>query len=487
MVVEPAPVADADHVVDIAVNIEPPVAAEAADAIVIEEGDADPADIWPTLIAETDAEVAEDLPAAAATTSDDTEPDVYEMAAEIAQLARLRTSLMPQNATFFPDEASDLTDDINALSAEFVEGSEYGMPAAGDQAETGADALLPDEPGDAATIPADAVAADAPFEETSRPRFAIPFASGGSDDLIGHALLELAFESGEAASNTDWSIPTAGQDDAPLDERMRQELRETFAVEAAEYADALTVAAMALERDPESDDALREITRVLHTLKGAATAAGFDAISDDCHTLEDALAAGVDIGPDLVQRMLALAHDLEEETTGDAPPAGSRPDEPLPAAARSAGDLRVDLRRLDGLLNLVGELVINRATLDQRLQRLTASLDELAHMTDRLRRSGQTLERVAGEASLFGPLPSAPPDDRIVALYGHDLRREFDTLEMDRYTDLDVLARELAEVAADIGAVAGEARNLRGDFETVSTHQRRLTNVIQDELMGIRM
>ncbi len=271
---------------------------------------------------------------------------------------------------------------------------------------------------------------------------------------------------------------------------MQQELRETFAVEAAEHADSLTLAAMALERDPESVDALRELTRVLHTLKGAAAAAGFDEIGERCHAIEDNLAAGTDIDRAFTDQVLELASQIEQATgverLADMLVEDAATTEPAQAPARTAGDLRVEMRRLDGLLNLVGELVINRSTLDQRLQRLSASLDELGHMTDRLRRSGQTLERVAGEASLFGPLP-LPGDNRIVAINDHALRHEFDTLEMDRYTDLDVLARELGEVASDIAAVAGEVRNLRGDFETVSTHQRRLTNDIQDELMDIRM
>lgn len=405
-----------------------------------------------------EAEVSDD-----ASAEDEPELDVYEMAAEIALLARLRPSLQPQNATFFPTDSSALTDDIDALTAEIVDDSAVGLPILEIAVEDG-------------------VLVAAPIEVVEPAATRVEALSGMSadDSLLSHALLDLAFDSADQPA-INWPDLSETQH-AVSDERMQEELRETFAVEAVAYADSLTLAVMTLEADPESVDALRELTRVLHTLKGAAAASGFDAIGTQCHQIEDNLAAGADINRTFTDQILQLASQIEFITTGSTTTADPQPAEP---SSRTAGDLRVEMRRLDGLLNLVGELVINRSTLDQRLQRLSASLDELSHMTDRLRRSGQTLERVAGEASLFGPLPT-PGDDRIVAIHGHTLH-EFDTLEMDRYTDLDVLARELGEVASDIGAVAGEVRNLRGDFETVSTHQRRLTNTIQDELMGIRM
>jgi|GEM_PF-611968 len=430
--------------------------------------------LFTTEAAMTSDETADDEP-------DDDELDVYEMAAEIAQLARLRTSLLPQNAMFIPTEPTGLTDDINALTAEIIDGgtNDVAIPVV--------DEPVADEP----TGIAEPVA-DLP-EPSIEPLSIDGITHDGT--TLGHALLDLAFDSLETAPGDASHITHHAS--RITDAEMQQELRETFAIEAADYADSLTLAAMALERDPDSDDAMRELTRVLHTLKGAAAAAGFDAIGERCHAIEDDLATGADINRVFTNQVLELASWVERTTTGDEPvdgvdieiemPSADTPlPEPAQPATRAAGDLRVDMRRLDGLLNLVGELVINRATFDQRLQRLSASLDELSHMTDRLRRSGQTLERVAGEASLFGPLP-APGDDRIVPFVGHDLRHEFDTLELDRYTDLDVLARELGEVASDIGAIAGEVRNLRGDFETVSTHQRRLTNEVQDELMSIRM
>ncbi len=79
---------------------------------------------------------------------DEPELDVYEIAAEIAMLARLRTSLQPQNAMFFPTDASDLTNDIDALTAEIVDsgaGDLTAVPAALDAEAAGDPELISEE------------------------------------------------------------------------------------------------------------------------------------------------------------------------------------------------------------------------------------------------------------------------------------------------------------------------------------------------------
>ena len=61
-------------------------------------------------------------------------------------------------------------------------------------------------------------------------------------------------------------------------------------------------------------------------------------------------------------------------------------------------------------------------------------------------------------------------------------------LELDRYTEFDRLIRQLAEIGADVSALR-LARSLQcaATFDTISSRQARLTTLLQDELMGIRM
>jgi chemotaxis protein histidine kinase CheA/ActR/RegA family two-component response regulator len=322
--------------------------------------------------------------------------------------------------------------------------------------------------------------------------------SGSADaGLLGSALLDLAFavELARGDSRTD-----APSDITILDQHRESELAlemfETFAVECAEHLDTLNRAAMQLDREPGALEPLRRIKRALHTLKGASAAADLPILSDRCHQLEDSLAAielsgqvpGREFAGELFSAveeieglLLARGGELRGLATADV---ASQAD----AGAAEVTTLRVELTKVDGLLNTVGELVVNRAGMEQRLERLSGSLEELALTAGRLQLTSQLLEREAHGGRMFGRAPRSelrPLDAGAFA--GHERIPGWDSLELDRYTEFDRLIRQLTEVGADITAAVNEMTQLRGDLETVSTRQRRLTTAMQDELMDIRM
>jgi two-component system chemotaxis sensor kinase CheA len=67
-------------------------------------------------------------------------------------------------------------------------------------------------------------------------------------------------------------------------------LREVFFTSAEEQLQALNEQGLALEQDPADSTAVREIRRIVHTLKGDAAACGFHELSELAHELEDVLA-----------------------------------------------------------------------------------------------------------------------------------------------------------------------------------------------------
>lgn len=411
--------------------------------------------------------------------------NIYELASEIANMARVQSNLRPHNAAIMPDDLDSLTDSINALTAEveppgteeLVAAAAYAEPVVEATEANGVVGELSEE-----------------FSETLVPlpeveRLTSLFGTGQSE--LGSALLDLALG---GALATFAPAPKADAApvivDSPLDGPvMEREIRDTFRSEARDLIDALTRAAMAMEHDPRAHEPLREAYRILHTLKGAAGVAGFDAISQGCHALEESLAGHEDNGAssaacvaNVFGLIQAVEHELRATRAADRL-AGSEP--ATDAIAASVTDVRVEIGRLDGLLDLVGELVVNRSTFDQRLQRFGAAIAELALTAERLRRSSQVLEQDGFDARtlrLLGPLPESKNDAASSAR-----NAEFDALELDRYTEIDRLARELAEVASDIGAATGELHVLRSDFDTVSTRQQRLTTAMQDDLMRVRM
>jgi chemosensory pili system protein ChpA (sensor histidine kinase/response regulator) len=156
-----------------------------------------------------------------------------------------------------------------------------------------------------------------------------------------------------------------------------------------------------------------------------------------------------------------------------------------------SGVLRVPLERVDELVRLVSELVISRSAYEQHLGRLTCQVDELRLSIERLRRATTTVETQYEVRSLVDH-QSMPANQAPVTRVGarsatSGSALEFDALEFDRYSELTLVARELTETSADIGALGQEFGDILGDFDSYLSRQARLTSEIQDRLMQLRM
>ncbi len=190
-----------------------------------------------------------------------------------------------------------------------------------------------------------------------------------------------------------------------------------FIPEAQEYLETITSSLLELEKDPEEVGELQRLFRAVHTLKGSAYTVGFQSVGDLTHELEDivdgVLDGRVQLSPELTDRVfqgldairLLLHRDPKQVDAcrtefkralvtlregraawiatapvieGSATPAADttrvsrrlkrRERVRVPMAAR-AGEAFIRLRRdrLERLVNLVGELVIGRSRLEQRL------------------------------------------------------------------------------------------------------------------------
>jgi two-component system chemotaxis sensor kinase CheA len=176
-----------------------------------------------------------------------------------------------------------------------------------------------------------------------------------------------------------------------------------------------------LEREPGAEEPVRAIFRAVHTVKGMAATMGYQAVADLAHELEsvldrvrrgeqavtpalmdalfesaDALEMAVERSAKgegealdlsaLVERLRAIGLEdaREEEDPGEVAAEGATGVVSRPAATEGAGEqtarptpsatrsVRIDLRRLDTLMNLMGELVIARG----RLAELVAPIDD---------------------------------------------------------------------------------------------------------------
>lgn len=317
-----------------------------------------------------------------------------------------------------------------------------------------------------------------------------------------------------------------------------------FSPEAQEYLDAMEAALLRLEKSPGDGEVLQQLFRTAHTLKGSAHTVGFTSIGDLIHHVEDFVGAVregrlsmssdvidvifrvIDIVKILMKRDSRLVEQARQQFkavlgrlidlgAGIAPILDSeRTEEPTPMvtsavdaepsprdanqpeAVRKENEprteetavIRVSRDRLERLLNLVGELVISRGRLEQRLMALEQLSNQLLTFKGRMLEAVRTFE----EKHAF-TLPAAAPSPGTVTSQGpvnlaelHGLG-EFGVLEFDRYDDFNILARRLAEVSADVGEsmaqLNGSIRKAREDMGQL----QHLSLSMRDEIARARM
>lgn len=305
-----------------------------------------------------------------------------------------------------------------------------------------------------------------------------------------------------------------------------------FAPEAQEYLETLESNLLRLDKNVQDDELINQLFRTAHTLKGSAYTVGFQSIGDLVHHIEDFMGAvrdghlavlpghtdlllrSVDVVRVLMRRdpanveatqqrfaaVLAELKILHQDGASDAVPAVHEAVTPIaePGAGakeeaapeksvdgRSGEDrevIRVSRDRLERLLNLVGELVIGRGRLEQRLRVLEQLSQQVLACKSRLVDAVQSFE----EKHTF-TFPVAPATASESAVPGISGISDFGSLEFDKYDDFNILARRISEVTADITESMSQlSGSIRRSHEDMSQLQQ-LTLGMRDEIARARM
>ena len=160
---------------------------------------------------------------------------------------------------------------------------------------------------------------------------------------------------------------------------------------------------------------------------------------------------------------------------------------PRAVSAPTGPSIRVAVERLDALMNLVGELMIARSRLDRRLGQLDQVNQLLLASRTRLGQVGRDFEfRRHGSGMPRRTVEDSGPErDDIGDL--RDLSELFAELEFDRYDDVNILARSVAEMSADVGEVQAQHVALLRSIREDSAHVQRLTAALRKEITRARM
>ena len=307
-----------------------------------------------------------------------------------------------------------------------------------------------------------------------------------------------------------------------------------FAPEAQEYLESLEAQLLRLEKEQHNPEVINQLFRTAHTLKGSAYTVGFQSIGDLTHYVEDfmgavregrvkilpghtdALLRSVDVvrllmrrdpsSLDMLRQRFAVAmqglkqldqpmvaqvvesgpvlHPIEASVEPDA--RDQQETEPAKSAEGKAAEdrevIRVSRDRLERLLNLVGELVIGRGRLEQRLHMLENLSQQVLACKGRLVESVRSFE----EKHTF-TLPAATTGPATVPLQGVTGLSDFGTLEFDKYDDFNILARRISEVTADMTeSMTQLSGSIRRSHEDMS-HLAQLTLGMRDEIARARM
>ncbi|WP_071188796.1 response regulator [Trichormus sp. NMC-1] len=150
--------------------------------------------------------------------------------------------------------------------------------------------------------------------------------------------------------------------------------------------------------------------------------------------------------------------------------------------------MKIPVKQLDEMSNLVGELVVNRNTLEQDHERLRQSLDNLLiqvqHLSDVGGRMQELYERSLLEASLLSSRSRSKGHSHSS---GNSQDRGFSELEMDHFTLFHTLSQETIEFIVRVRESASDIDFVTEETERVARQFRQVTTQLQEGLTRARM
>ncbi len=163
--------------------------------------------------------------------------------------------------------------------------------------------------------------------------------------------------------------------------------------------------------------------------------------------------------------------------------------------------MRVPIKQLDNLSNLIGELVVKRNSLEQDQERLRQFLDNLLNQVHNLSDVGGRMQDLYERTLLEGALLASRNQNRNGAanLLGGNHKQnqvdpnnsgeeqDLDALEMDRFTGFHLLSQEMIEFIVRVRESASDIQFLVDETEQVARNLRQVTTQLQEGMTKSRM
>ncbi|TRV46190.1 MAG: hybrid sensor histidine kinase/response regulator [Microcystis panniformis Mp_MB_F_20051200_S9] len=186
--------------------------------------------------------------------------------------------------------------------------------------------------------------------------------------------------------------------------------------------------------------------------------------------------------------------DLEKLLEETNPPVGLNNLRPLVAKAFEQ-TMRVPIKQLDNLSNLIGELVVKRNRLEQEQDRLRLFLDNLLNQVQNLSDVGVRMQDLYERSLLEGALLASRNAGGAIGYGGVQgknqgnsaMTGELDALEIDRFTDFHLLSQEMIELIVRVRESASDIQFVVDETDQVTRSLRQATTQLQEGMTKSRM
>ncbi|MEH2433495.1 MAG: hybrid sensor histidine kinase/response regulator [Nostoc sp.] len=145
--------------------------------------------------------------------------------------------------------------------------------------------------------------------------------------------------------------------------------------------------------------------------------------------------------------------------------------------------VRVPSKQLEQINDLFGELIVQRNGLNSQLERLRKLVRNLNQRVQVLDRENQELRIAYDKISTQAGVQVQVEDSQ----QAQDIEREFDTLEMDCYNDLNLRSQEVMEIIVQVQEVTTDVQLSVDDTDQIARKINKTSKQLQTKLNHIRM
>ncbi len=206
----------------------------------------------------------------------------------------------------------------------------------------------------------------------------------------------------------------------------------------------------------------------------------------------DEISPSVELQPEKTEEDNADSLIFNQEMNPPAPNNSDQFSQRSPQTKVFDQTMRVSVRKLDNINNLIGELVVKRNRLEEDQERLRLFLDNLFGHVQSLADVGARMHDLYERSLLEGALLASRQQDRAAPAFSGanssgQSDEELGALEMDRFTGFHLLSQEIIELIVRVREAASDIQFVVDESDKVTQSLRQVTTQLQEGINSSRM